>query len=90
LVPFRPATRFAIVFGTRPMRFEVVNIVLGVLIGSMVGLGIYTFVYAKGYSYLSNDPRGRANCHVMRTVNRARRAIREEPGDYWFPMVSSA
>jgi len=31
-----------------------------------------------------------ANCHVMRTVNRARRAIREEPGDYWFPMVSSA
>jgi len=47
------------------MRFEVVNIVLGVLIGSMVGLGIYTFVYAKGYSYLSNDPRGRANCHVM-------------------------
>ena len=47
------------------MRFEVVNIVLGVLIGSMVGLGLYTFVYAKGYSYLSNDPKGCANCHVM-------------------------
>jgi len=47
------------------MRFEVVNIVLGVLIGSMVGLGLYTFVYAKGYSYLSNDPQGCANCHVM-------------------------
>ncbi|HEY2423824.1 MAG TPA: ammonia-forming cytochrome c nitrite reductase subunit c552, partial [Chthoniobacterales bacterium] len=40
LVPFRVATRFAIVFShlKRSMRFEVVNIVLGVLIGSMVGL----------------------------------------------------
>jgi len=47
------------------MRFEVVHIVLGVLIGSLVGLGLYTFVYAKGYSNLSNDPKGCANCHVM-------------------------
>jgi hypothetical protein len=48
------------------MRFELVNIVLGVLIGSMVGLGLYTFVYAKGYSYLSNDSKGCANCRVKR------------------------
>jgi cytochrome c nitrite reductase small subunit len=35
------------------------------LIGAGVGLGAYTFVYAKGYSYLTNDPAACANCHVM-------------------------
>jgi hypothetical protein len=25
----------------------------------------YTFVYAKGYSYLTNDPGACANCHIM-------------------------
>ncbi len=38
---------------------------LGGLIGLALGVGAYTFVYAKGYSYLSNDPRACANCHVM-------------------------
>lgn len=37
-----------------------------VLAGLAVGLGCYTFVYAKGYSYLLNDPSACANCHVMR------------------------
>lgn len=37
-----------------------------VLAGLAVGLGAYTFIYAKGYSYLSNDPAACANCHVMR------------------------
>ena len=37
-----------------------------VLIGVMAGLGLYTFVYAKGYSYLTNDPQACANCHIMR------------------------
>lgn len=41
-------------------------VVLGVLVGIVVGLGGYTFVYAKGYSYLTNDPAACANCHVMR------------------------
>ena len=36
-----------------------------ICIGLIVGLGGYLFVYAKGYSYLSNDPRACANCHVM-------------------------
>lgn len=31
-----------------------------------------------------------ANCHVMRTVKRARSAVREEAGDYRFAMLSSA
>jgi cytochrome c nitrite reductase small subunit len=34
--------------------------------GLAAGLGAYTFVYAKGYSYLLNDPAACANCHVMR------------------------
>jgi hypothetical protein len=31
-----------------------------------------------------------ANCHVMRTVARARRAVREAPGDYRFAVISAA
>lgn len=33
--------------------------------GLVVGIGGYTFVYAKGYSYLTNDPAACANCHIM-------------------------
>ena len=36
-----------------------------VVMGAAVGLGIYTFAYAKGWSYMTNDPRACANCHVM-------------------------
>ena len=35
------------------------------LIGVAVGLGTFTFVYAKGASYLSTDPEVCANCHIM-------------------------
>jgi len=35
-------------------------------LGAALGLGAYTFVYARGYSYFSNDPAACANCHVMR------------------------
>ena len=35
------------------------------LVGVALGLGGYTFAYAKGWSYLTNDPRACANCHVM-------------------------
>ncbi len=34
--------------------------------GALVGLGSYTFVYARGGSYLTDDPAACANCHVMR------------------------
>jgi cytochrome c nitrite reductase small subunit len=30
------------------------------------GLSAFTFFYARGASYLSDDPRGCANCHIMR------------------------
>lgn len=35
------------------------------LIGAATGLGAFTFVYAKGYSYVTDDPEACANCHVM-------------------------
>lgn len=38
----------------------------GVLLGTTLGIGAYTFVYAEGGSYLSTDPRACANCHIMR------------------------
>jgi cytochrome c nitrite reductase small subunit len=33
--------------------------------GVIAGLGLYTFQYAKGLAYLSNDPKACMNCHVM-------------------------
>lgn len=35
-------------------------------LGLTAGLGAFTFVYARGYSYLTNDPAACANCHIMR------------------------
>lgn len=35
------------------------------LLGAMIGLGGFTFVYARGYSYLSDDVEVCGNCHVM-------------------------
>jgi cytochrome c nitrite reductase small subunit len=42
------------------------KVVLGVAIGLVVGVGGYTFIYARGASYLMNDPASCANCHIMR------------------------
>jgi cytochrome c nitrite reductase small subunit len=42
-------------------------IVLGAVIGVAVGVGGYTFIYAKGGSYLTNNPAACANCHVMQS-----------------------
>ncbi len=40
-------------------------VIAAVLAGLAGGLGVYTFVYAKGTSYLTDDPRACANCHIM-------------------------
>lgn len=40
--------------------------IASVLAGIFIGVSVYTFLYAKGYSYLSNDPTHCTNCHVMR------------------------
>lgn len=34
--------------------------------GVLFGLGAFTFDYAEGTSYLSNDPKACVNCHIMR------------------------
>ena len=36
-----------------------------VLLGMALGLGVYTFTYAKGWAYMTNDPQACANCHIM-------------------------
>lgn len=42
------------------------GVLLGLAFGSVAGVGSYTFIYAKGASYLTNDPAACANCHIMR------------------------
>lgn len=42
-----------------------IRVLLACLLGVPVGVGAFTFVYAKGFSYLSTDPRACINCHVM-------------------------
>ena len=37
----------------------------------LIAVGGYTFIYAKGYAYVSNDPAACANCHVMNDHFRA-------------------
>jgi cytochrome c nitrite reductase small subunit len=44
--------------------FSVITL-LAVLGGAALGIGLFTFTYAKGGSYLTNDPAACANCHVM-------------------------
>ena len=41
-------------------------ILIAVALASLVaGLGAFTFTHAKGWSYLSKDPKSCINCHVM-------------------------
>lgn len=48
------------------MRYETIaGIILGMAVGIVVGLGGYTFLYAKGASYLTDNPAACANCHIM-------------------------
>ena len=41
------------------------------LIGILTAVGGYTFIYAKGYSYMTHDSAACANCHVMENHYRA-------------------
>jgi len=49
----------------RPMSVPRVLVALALVLAIPVGIGAFTFVYAKGFSYLSTDPRACVNCHVM-------------------------
>jgi cytochrome c nitrite reductase small subunit len=41
------------------------TLALAAVTGAAGGTGAFTFVYARGASYLTNDPAACANCHVM-------------------------
>ncbi|MCB1175612.1 MAG: cytochrome c nitrite reductase small subunit [Leptospiraceae bacterium] len=36
-------------------------------VGILIGLQIYTFQFAEGFSYFSSDPRACINCHIMQS-----------------------
>jgi cytochrome c nitrite reductase small subunit len=40
-------------------------LIMSILLGVMAGVGLFTFHFAEGISYFSNDPNACANCHVM-------------------------
>ena len=42
------------------------QLILSVALGVAMGTSGYTFLYAHGSSYLTDDPLACANCHVMR------------------------
>ncbi len=42
------------------------TLILFALFGVVLGLGGFTFHYAQGTSYFSNDPKACMNCHIMR------------------------
>ncbi len=41
------------------------TVVLAAVVGVFVGVGLFTFHFAEGFSYFSSDPRACVNCHVM-------------------------
>lgn len=40
---------------------------LVIAVGILTGAGAYTFIYARGASYLTDKPEACINCHVMRS-----------------------
>lgn len=41
------------------------ELLVAAVAGVLMGIGAFTWVYAKGFSYLTDDPAACANCHVM-------------------------
>lgn len=41
-------------------------LLIGIPLGLLLGVGVYTLGYAKGFAYLTDDPAACTNCHVMR------------------------
>jgi cytochrome c nitrite reductase small subunit len=41
-------------------------LLLAAFAGVLGGIGLFTFHYAEGFSYLSSDPQACMNCHIMR------------------------
>ena len=41
------------------------RVLVAISLGVPIGIGLFTFHYAGGTSYLSNNPQACANCHIM-------------------------
>lgn len=48
-----------------PASRTIVGLLIGAFGGLAVGIGLFTFVYANGASYMTDNPAACANCHVM-------------------------
>lgn len=59
---------FEIKFGRSPAeaRHAKSAVVFGIFVGLFAGIGLFTFNYAEGTSYLRSDPKACVNCHIMR------------------------
>lgn len=53
----RPSRRHRLLFS--------LSLLVACLVGAAVGIGSFTFLYARGGSYLVDDPQACANCHIM-------------------------
>jgi cytochrome c nitrite reductase small subunit len=41
------------------------GLILCLFFGAGLGIGLFTFYYAEGFSYMSDDPKVCVNCHIM-------------------------
>jgi len=51
----------------RAQTLSALTAILAAGVGVLLGIGLVTFVYAEGASYLSTDPAACANCHIMQS-----------------------
>ncbi len=49
-------------------KYSLLLIIIFFLCGGILGLGGFTFIYGQGFSYLVDDPKACANCHIMQSV----------------------
>lgn len=59
------ARRRAAIFPLLWMRGMLVSLLVALSVGAAAGAGLFTFIYAKGSSYLTNDASACVNCHIM-------------------------
>lgn len=46
-------------------RQQILQLTICILMGLAIGIGSFTFIYARGQSYFTNNAAACANCHIM-------------------------